>query len=431
MIAEMTTQRAFAYVIGALIFVGGAFYVIAQMRRGRKEVGAEIELAANRKTYLSDEELEGPKLNMALWTSFGLLVITALTLPLYWLNEGGRQDGAVEMFDETFERRGEATYVEGAQCVNCHGPEGVGGVASFIITDENGEFVQQVNWNAPALNTVLYRYSNAEVIDVLTYGRPGSPMAAWGVAGGGPLTSQQLQNVVDYLWTVQLTPEEMRAELDEAIEARAPELYERMIENRELNDGIDPTDEEAYTRMDEADELWLGEVLFGLSDLGAGAYSCARCHVPGAAFGQPYADVADSGRGAFAFNLEGVQRKLTERQHFSLIWLGSEYGVQYGSNSQGSGRMPGFGVNANNEGDIDRRGFGPAGMYSAEQVWAVVTYERNLEEARAGASSLDVPIDATLTEDDIAETPTDTDLPTGGAPELNPANTANDTGDGQ
>lgn len=278
-IAEMTTQRAFAYVIGALIFVGAAFFVLAQMRRGRKEVGAEIELAANRKTYLSDEELEGPKLNLALWTSFGLLVITALTLPLYWLNEGGRQDGAVDMFAHTFEVRGERIYLEDAQCVNCHGPEGVGGVASFIITDENGEFVQQVSWNAPALNTVLYRFSNEEVVDILTYGRPGSPMAAWGVEGGGPLTSQQLQNVIDYLWTVQIPPEEMRAELDEAIEARQPELYERMIENRELNEGVDPTDETTYVRMDEADELLLGEILFSMSDLGNGAYSCARCQI--------------------------------------------------------------------------------------------------------------------------------------------------------
>ena len=46
----------------------------------------------------------------------------------------------------------------GAQCAGCHGPEGVGGVASYTLTDADGEFVGQVNWQAPALNTVLLRY---------------------------------------------------------------------------------------------------------------------------------------------------------------------------------------------------------------------------------------------------------------------------------
>ena len=87
MIALMTTQRSFAYVILAIVLIGGAFVVIAQMRKGKAELGSEIELAPNRKDYLPDEELEGPKLNKALWTAFGLLVIVALALPMYWLAE--------------------------------------------------------------------------------------------------------------------------------------------------------------------------------------------------------------------------------------------------------------------------------------------------------------------------------------------------------
>ena len=122
MIALMTTQRSFAYVILAIILIGGAFVVLAQMRKGKAELGSEIELAPNRKDYLPDEELEGPKLNKALWTAFGLLVIVALALPMYWLAEPGRQDGAVETYDEIFTERGEVMYTTGAQCVNCHGP---------------------------------------------------------------------------------------------------------------------------------------------------------------------------------------------------------------------------------------------------------------------------------------------------------------------
>src|SRR3546814_6235786 len=50
--------------------------------------------------------------------------------------------------------RGEEIYTQGAQCNACHGPEGVGGVASHTILDSDNEFVAQVNWTAPALDTV-------------------------------------------------------------------------------------------------------------------------------------------------------------------------------------------------------------------------------------------------------------------------------------
>lgn len=49
----------------------------------------------------------------------------------------------------------------------------------------------------------------------------------------------------------------------------------------------------------------------------------------------------------------------------------------------GSGRMPGFGVNANNGLTGDIRKFGTSGMLSPEQVWSIVTYERNLSKERA------------------------------------------------
>jgi mono/diheme cytochrome c family protein len=383
MIAVMTMQRSVAYVIGFLVFGGAVFVIAAQMRKGRAEVGSEIELAANRKPYLPDEELETSKLNLALWVAFGLLIVVALSLPLYWLAEPGRQDGAKADYLATFEKRGEELYAVGAQCVNCHGPEGVGGSANYIITDENGKFVQQVTWRAPALNTLLYRFSKAEVKDVLYYGRPGSPMAAWGTKGGGPFNEQQLDNIVDYLWTVQLTPDEVHKEVDDAIAARDEGLASRMLAVREANKAVvDPTGDD-YQRLSESDELLLGEILFNLTDVGAGAYSCARCHVPGASFDQAWAPISETARGSYGFDLVGIEKTLTPKQHFNLIFNGSEFGKSYGTSKVGSGRMPGFGTNANNGTPDDRRFFGATGMLSAEQVWSIVTYERNLSSERA------------------------------------------------
>ena len=384
MIALMTTQRSFAYVILAIILIGGAFVVLAQMRKGKAELGSEIELAPNRKDYLPDEELEGPKLNKALWTAFGLLVIVALALPMYWLAEPGRQDGAVKSYDEIFTERGQVMYTTGAQCVNCHGPKGVGGTTKFIVTDENGAYVSSVTWTAPALNNLMYRFSVPEVKDILTYGRPGSPMPAWGVKGGGPNTDQQLDTVIEYLWSVQITPDEVHKQVDDAVKAVDEGLYDRMLAVREKNkDVLDATGPD-YTRLDRADELMLGEVLFQLNDstTGTNSYSCARCHVPGASFGKPWNPVQETAKGAFGPNLIGIEDRLTETQHFNLIMNGSEFGKQYGSVTLGSGKMPGFGLNANNATTDDVRKFGPQGMLNPEQVWSIVTYERNLSQER-------------------------------------------------
>ena len=94
-------------------------------------------------------------------------------------------------------------------CANCHGPDGTGGQAPFTITDADNRVVAQVNWRAPALNTVLLRYSRDEVTFVINYGRPFSPMPGWGASvNKGPLNEQQISNVVDYLESIQLSPEE-------------------------------------------------------------------------------------------------------------------------------------------------------------------------------------------------------------------------------
>ena len=57
--------------------------------------------------------------------------------------------------------------------------------------------MRAVTWNErPALNTVLYRFSEEEVRYILVYGRQFSPMSPWGIAGGGPMNDQQIDSEV-------------------------------------------------------------------------------------------------------------------------------------------------------------------------------------------------------------------------------------------
>src|SRR5699024_9931698 len=110
--------------------------------------------APNRKPYLSDEELEGRKLDRTLtWGLLGLFVV-GIGLPLYWLQEPARQENERGNIARKFVDRGAqmfATTEQGGQnCAFCHGENGVGGVTPYTITDAEGRFVKQVDWQGPA-----------------------------------------------------------------------------------------------------------------------------------------------------------------------------------------------------------------------------------------------------------------------------------------
>ena len=214
-----STAKSVGAVIAVLTIVGFVTYLAINLRSGRPEIGSEIELAANRKPYYPDEILEGPRLTRALSTGLLLLAVSAIGLPLYWLNEPARMDGAIDQFDRTFVSRGAKLFAPtadgGYNCAGCHGPGGTGGASPpYTLTDVNQKFVATVTWKAPAINTVLLRFSEDEVRDILVYGRPGTPMPAWGAAGGGPLTTQQIDELVAYLGSIQLTSAQAKAEAE-------------------------------------------------------------------------------------------------------------------------------------------------------------------------------------------------------------------------
>ena len=213
MLLAASTQRTIGFVILAIVFIGGLVYIFFNIRSAKPEVGSEIELAANRSAPLRDEDLEGRRLDLALLANLAMLTIIAIALPFYWLGEPGREDGRNVDTARIFTNRGEDIYVNGAQCVNCHGAAGAGGWVTTAITDDDGGFVAQVVWKAPALNTLLSRHSEDEILHTLNFGRNGV-MPAWGAGGGGPLTDQQLEEVIFYMRSIQIDEEEIRAEVD-------------------------------------------------------------------------------------------------------------------------------------------------------------------------------------------------------------------------
>jgi mono/diheme cytochrome c family protein len=278
-VLAVDTFGAIGITVAVLTLVAFVVLWFRNVRKAKPELGSEVELAPNRKPYLPDEELEGTKLDRSLSFALVLLAVVGVGLPLYWLAEPGRQDGAVDNFLTTFETRGENLYTEGAQCVACHGAGGGGGQSSFVLQDADGQFVANALWYGPSLDTILHRYDRSEVTYVLNFGRPGSPMAAWGTPGGGPLTEQQVDNIIDYLATVQLQSLDP-IEISESADPETAVAAARQVE--------DEVRREVERSLDAGEFETLGEAVFNLgffSGYKGGGLSCARCHSAGWSLG--------------------------------------------------------------------------------------------------------------------------------------------------
>jgi cytochrome c553 len=409
-----------AFVATAAVVVYAAVNVLSH---GKPELGAEIELAANRKPYLSDEELEGPKLDMTLSIALLVLFVIAIGLPLYWIFEPGRQANAKVDFDNVFVKRGSELFAPtedgGFNCAFCHGGMGAkGNVVDYPLTGPDGT-TEIVKWRAPALNTVLLRYSRKEVTYILTYGRPQTPMPAWGLDGGGPLNAQQIQNLVDYLESIQITPEESQQQARD-------ELTRMMGEKDESGAPLWKSEGEALFNMG----------LTGTQAFAGGAYACGRCHTQGWSYYQADPDgnqqydlskLSGQGCGALGPSLcnGSVLRQFPSlpevnpctpttdasgntttttapassseggptttavpecvnpaQNHIDFVTDGSEDGIKYGIHGQGTGKMPGFGqrpgepalfwINKGKEREPSE------GMLPIDLIEKIVDYERSL-----------------------------------------------------
>jgi mono/diheme cytochrome c family protein len=341
----VTTQQRLGIAVVVAVLIGWAAYIVVHLGRTAGEVGSEMELAPNRRPYLDDEAMEGRRLDRVLLWSAVLIGIVAIGLPLYWVREPSRQAGAVKGFDKRAAARGfvlfqptDSPLPEGNighfGCGKCHGTKGEGGSTEFAITDYLGRS-RKVTWQVPALDTVFKRFKELddsgatnpanEISTIITYGRANTPMPAWGVPGGGPMNAQQVSDLVAYIKSIQITDDEaLKRSLDQAqAEAKA----------------------EGKGTID-------GQVLFNTN--------CARCHTKGWSYGEPEA----SGGGAFGPSLlsgDPVRQFPNIEDQLDFIMNGSDYSKPYGTRGVGTGRMPGF-----------------AQMLTAEQIRAIVDYERSL-----------------------------------------------------
>jgi mono/diheme cytochrome c family protein/cytochrome c553 len=371
----------------------------------------------NQKTFLPDEDLEGRRLERVLGWSLVFVLIVAISLPVYFLIEPERQVRAEDGFVERSIERGAVLFAnkespsydatKSLLCADCHGGQGEGGTAPYVLQPEadlclkkqnqgNADVPEclpkQVSWAAPALNTEPLRFDTAQMRQVITYGRPGTPMPAWGVASGkGVLNSQSIDDLISYIKSIQISSKEAvaistqavpeyrqgakdvvknaRTAADDAQTALAKAQADPRTSAAELA-AAQATVTTTQAQLEKAN-AYATEVA-GLSD-GAILFrlNCARCHTKGWSYYDPTRlDVpppAPQGSGAYGPNLTNgatlrqFPGKAGEQGQFDWVALGVPVNSQYGVRGISSRRMPHF-----------------SKMLTDAQITEIVAYERSL-----------------------------------------------------
>jgi mono/diheme cytochrome c family protein len=227
-----------------------------------------------------------------------------------------------------------------------------GGATKFVLTDPAHPNLppRTVQWSVPPLNTVLLRFSSSStppdpnapigtaldaVRTIIVYGRAGTPMPAWGLAGGGALDDQQINDLVAYIQSIQLTPQQATKDWQQRAEQTA----------------------RAEGKLDaNGNPIVDGQVLFDTN--------CARCHTKGYSYGEPE---TPGGGGQYAPNITGgdeVRQFPNLADQVAFVTKGVDFGQLYGTGGIGQtagGGMPHFGA-----------------YLSQQEITEIVDYERSL-----------------------------------------------------
>lgn len=406
-------------VAALLVFIG---YRVVSLRRNPHHRDPE-----NLTPFYGDDVLEGAHLERALGVALVALVVVLIGMIGYFVAEPFRAEAQDDFFAEKSIERGAVLYANeqsedynanfSLQCANCHGVDGSGGTAPTFIAsvdprcdpeqtvneelrDEQPECLpHRVSWAAPNLQLAALRYSRGQIAQIITYGRPGTPMQPWGVASGkGSLNQQSVDDLVNYIVSLSATSDEAKRLADRELRQRVrqfddPEVAaaaEEWVESATVQlaeaqaelDALGPLRNDERTQAEEflkfseenltAATEWRNAVEQSSEGERLFMNNCARCHTRGWSYFNPLDPQLTSqgtmGGGAFGPDLRGNTVNVQfsppngEAQLFSWISEGAPANEGYGARGISSGRMPHFGA-----------------VLTSEQICQIMAYERNIE----------------------------------------------------
>jgi len=142
-----------------------------------------------------------------------LVVFMSIWVPVVWLREPNANTQDTETFLQESIHRGYLTTLPGNEqnqlgfnCQRCHGPGLHGGSNVFNGTVVAVPNLQTVCGGAAFGHALIKGLQ--DVVNTIAQGRSGSDMPSWSVKFAGAMDDQQINDVVNYLISIQKVPKD-------------------------------------------------------------------------------------------------------------------------------------------------------------------------------------------------------------------------------
>jgi plastocyanin len=211
MLALATWQTVLIVVAAVLTVALIVFTVLVGLPRFHRRRGGP-DIPPGMKPGPSDPDLEKPNLERLQAWGILLIVIMAVWIPVYWLREAKANEQDLITLQQQSIERGRLTTMPGGEenqfgfnCERCHGQGLSGGLNVY-----NGAFVQ-----VPNLQTVCggAKYGHplitgiGDIVNTISQGRDGTDMPSWSVLYKGAMNDLQVQDLVNYIISIQKVPD--------------------------------------------------------------------------------------------------------------------------------------------------------------------------------------------------------------------------------
>ncbi len=194
----LSTIAIVSLVVGAIVaLVFVASLVLLAVARRRE---ARPDIPSGMRPGPADDVLERRLIERFIGWNLVFVLFFAVWLPIVWLREPDTNvEDAVELTDRSVERGAmwfalaDENNPTGFGCARCHGPEAQGGLTPFM-----GDA-----YPVPSLVDVCGRLDLEQIRTTIEQGREGTPMPSWSVRFQGAMNDQQIDDLINYLLTIQ------------------------------------------------------------------------------------------------------------------------------------------------------------------------------------------------------------------------------------
>jgi mono/diheme cytochrome c family protein len=186
-----------ALIVGIVIAAGFAAALVVLTLRGRG--AGKPDIPSGMRPGPSDDVLERRMIERFTGWNVAFVLFFAAWLPFVWFFEPNTNATDSVALTESSVNRGAGWFAvadeqnpTGFSCAGCHGAEAEGGLIPY----------QGQAYPVPSLHDVCARLTLEDVRQTIMEGREGTPMPSWSIQFEGPMNDQQIDDLINYLLTL-------------------------------------------------------------------------------------------------------------------------------------------------------------------------------------------------------------------------------------